>query len=989
MRFGVGDDPQIVRWLGVLWGKSKERAGGVMNLLMSHLLDTAAVGEVLWDHYLAPATRELLDEVAGGPGRGRALFAWLCGIHDCGKATPAHQRLWPEGAQAVNKAGLTWHEPTAARNRWRHDLAGGCLLEEALEQAGWHAGHVAWVWPLVAGHHGLIPAEGELPEPSRAKGQLRGNSDWRRVQAAVIEFFTRELGFADLNAVQPVLVPSRATQLHLSGLVVMADWIASDERHFKGIDDLARVSIEGARERAERAWADLGLRRGWGARAEPGPEAFEERFGQSPRPSQSLVIEVARTMAEPGLVVVEAPMGEGKTKAALAAAEILAARFGADGVFVGMPTQATSDPIFSQVRQWLGKVGPELPSQVALLHGKRKFNKEWRRLLESSPDEAEERFGGVDEFGMADEDDAYGLPSSPGSGQRERQVPAEWFLGAKRGLLCPFVVGTIDQLLMTATRTKHVMLRMAGLAGKVVVLDEVHAADVYMSRFLAEGLWWLGQARVPVVLLSATLPPRQRQQLVEAYLAGAASREEFALEAPIQTVGYPCVTTAWLDTNSQEPVVRTSDTSSWRADLQVEVEVLAESIPDARASREQRRQAQHAADVAVAELLRQRLGQGGCALVIRNTVARAQSLYELLRQPAWFGEDVDLLHARLISQERADRTERCLTMLGAARDDTDEESVQRPQRFVLVATQLAEQSFDVDADLLVTDLTTIDLLLQRIGRLHRHDNVIRPAGVDRPRVVITGFDPGAGKAPNILPASEVIYGRYLLMRSAAQVLQAATVSTEDSAKTGNSWAIPSQVPDLVACVYEPARQVVPEAWRDVEQAAWEEWEQRQRDRASKADAFLLTRLGEHESRTLAGLHSSGPSSAGTERDMEAVVRDGEPSVEVILVRRDGDRYRTLASRPLTQNGDVAPDLLDEVLGATVRLPSKFTAVAPSQLRPLAGWYGHPWLRHSLALVLDQAGRAEVDGQPFCLPNGTTLRYDKKLGLVEEPTTAGR
>ncbi|MCP2261238.1 CRISPR-associated helicase, Cas3 family [Streptoalloteichus tenebrarius] len=983
-----GDDPQIVRWLGVLWGKSREKAGGVTNLLMSHLLDTASVGEVIWDHYLAPATRDLLDEVAGGTGRGRLLFAWLCGIHDCGKATPAHQRLWLEGAQAVNRAGLSWNEPMVARFRWRHDRAGGFLLRRALREAGWHADQVAWVWPLVAGHHGLFPSEGQLQEPRQARGELAGHSDWRRAQAAVIEVFTRELGFADLTSVQPVLAPSRATQLHLSGLVVMADWIASDEGHFKGVDDLARVSIEASRERARRAWAELGLRGGWGSRPEPGPEAFEERFAQSPRPSQRLVIEAARTMAEPGIMVVEAPMGEGKTKAALLASESLAARFGADGVFVGMPTQATSDPIFTQVRQWLGCIDPELSAQVALLHGKRMFNKEWRRLLEPSPDGTQERFGGVDEFGMADEDDAYGLSSSD-SRRRERQTPAEWFLGAKRGLLCPFVVGTIDQLLMAATRTKHVMLRMAGLAGKVVVLDEVHAADVYMSRFLVEGLRWLGQARVPVVLLSATLPPQQRQRLIEAYLAGAASREEFALDAPIRAAGYPCVTTAWFDTNRQTPVVTTNETSSWRPDLQVEVEVLAEPIPDRRASREKRRQAQHAADVAVAELLRERLSQGGCALVIRNTVARAQSIYELLRQPAWFGKDVTLLHARLAAQERADRTERCLKLLGARHDNEGEENVQRPRRFVLVATQLAEQSFDVDADLLVTDLTTIDLLLQRIGRLHRHEKVVRPAGVDRPRVVVTGFDPGVGEAPDILGASQMIYGRYLMMRSAAAVLQVAELTTDDDAKPGNIWAVPSQVPELVARVYEPTCEMVPAEWREAERVAREEWEQRQRARAEQADMYLLTRLGEHEERTLAGLHFAGPSSVGTERAMEAVVRDGEPSVEVILVVRDGERYRTLAGRPLTHNGDVAPDLLDEVLGATVRLPSKFTDLALEQLRPLAGWYGHPWLRHSLALVLDQAGRAEVDGRPFCLPNGTTLRYDKELGLVEEASTAGR
>src|SRR5699024_3847172 len=136
------------------------------------------------------------------------------------------------------------------------------------------------------------------------------------------------------------------------------------------------------------------------------------------------VINAAREMAAPGLMVVEAPMGEGKTKAALAAAEVLAARFGADGVFVGMPTQATSDPMFSQLRQWVHAIDPDLASQVALLHGKRRFNKEWQSLLDAAGDQPDDLYGDIDE------DDPYGLTSAAGEiNQAERHAPAEWFLG--------------------------------------------------------------------------------------------------------------------------------------------------------------------------------------------------------------------------------------------------------------------------------------------------------------------------------------------------------------------------------------------------------------------------------------------------------------------------------------------------------------------------------------------------------------------------------
>ena len=152
-----------------------------------------------------------------------------------------------------------------------------------------------------------------------------------------------------------------------------------------------------------------------GQLAEPGPQDFARRFGgQEPRDSQRMVMEAARRMPEPGLLVVEAPMGEGKTKAALMAAEILAARFGADGVFVGMPTQATSDPMFGQVRAWVGAIDGELADRVALLHGKRMFNKEWQTLVNgTSENGVEGRFEGVDEYGECWDDERAAICTGP------------------------------------------------------------------------------------------------------------------------------------------------------------------------------------------------------------------------------------------------------------------------------------------------------------------------------------------------------------------------------------------------------------------------------------------------------------------------------------------------------------------------------------------------------------------------------------------------
>lgn len=940
----VGDESTVIRQLGALWGKSRKKAGGTTNLLISHLTDTAAVAEQIWDHYLARSVKEQLEVISGG--RGRLFFSWVCGVHDCGKATPAFQCVDEEGAAAVRRAGLGWDEARVRRYRWRHDKAGGLILRRVLGEAGWDARQVGWVWPLVAGHHGVFPSVGVFAGRTTALGEPQGRGPgWGRAQRAVVEAFTRVLGYEDLAAVEPKAVPTRAVQLQLSGLVVMADWIASDERYFRGIDDLAGVGLDTARRRAVDAWEKLGLRGGWGVLDVPGADVFRRRFGQEARPSQELVVEVARGMPGPGLVIVEAPMGEGKTKAALAAAEVVAARFGAGGVYVGMPTQATCDPMFSQVRRWLATMSEDLAEQVTLLHGKRRFNKEWRELLGEVDADPDARFDSVaeDEFGMA-------VWSFCEDEEPERKGPAVWFLGRGRGLLSPFVVGTIDQMLYAATRTKHVMLRATGLMGKVVVLDEVHAADVYMSQFLKEGLRWLGQAGVPVILLSATLPPGQRRELVSAYLAGAASQEEFDVRGLPEPAGYPNVTAACL--SGGDAVYEVRDAERWRDDLSVTVTVVPE-----RAGRDEQGPA---ADDPVVDAIAARVEHGGCVLVIRNTVPRAQATYTALR--ARFGDDVRLLHGRMTAEHRADRTGECLELLGPPA----KAGSGRPARLILVATQLAEQSFDVDADLLVTDLTTIDLLLQRIGRMHRHAGVRRPEPLRAPEVIVTGFAPADGRAPWILPASEAIYGRYLLLRTAALV----------GAAAGGGWSVPGDVPRLVRQVYEADVRVVPQEWAEAERDAYEKWQVEQQDRAFDAERYLLTRRGEHTKPTLEGLHYGAAHGSVEDEKLQAVVRDGDPSMEVVLVRHDGRGYRTLHGRWLGMNGEaLSDDLLEEVLGGTVRLPASMTETVTQELAPLDGWRAHPWLKHSRALPLDERGAGKVGEYE--------LRYDEQLGVIVE------
>lgn len=952
-------DVEHVARVGTLWGKSD--AGGSVNLLVQHLVDTVAVAELMWDRFLALTLKHRVD--AASDGRGRALWMWLCGVHDVGKATPAFQQQAEDLAPAVRASGLVWGDlPPRSNQLWRHERASARIVKLAVLKEGWSDSSAAWVWPLQAGHHGKFCGSGELKPRER---ELHGRAAvWEPTQRAVLDLVTVACGFTDLSAVEPREAPPRAVQLALAGLIIMADWIASDESHFTGIDDLQRVSLDGARKRADRSWDALGLRSGWGALPSPGDDVVRRRFGFPARPAQQIVIDAALGLPAPGLLLVEAPMGEGKTEAALGAAEILASRFHADGIFLGMPTQATSDPMFERVCRWVAQVAPGI--QVALLHGKRRFNRSWQDLDRRRPRRdarAEEDPYGVEDglpsliagVDAGDLDDGHGV-----------EAATEWLQGRKRGLLTPIAVGTIDQLLFAATRTKHVSLRYAGLAGKVVVLDEVHAADLYMSQFLHEALFWLGQGGVPVVLLSATLPPEQRRSLMTWYLRGASGdvHLEIAEAAP---AGYPRVTTAWGD-RAGAPRHELTTAPTWRASRDVAIDVLDEPVDDAVTG--------------VTDFVIEAVARGGCVLVLRNTVRRAQDTYRALRQllPA---EQVVLLHGRLSAGGRAEVTDRLLAALGPP--GARAAGSGRPSTLVVVATQVAEQSFDVDVDLLVTDLAPVDLLLQRAGRLHRHDRAAdeRPPALSRPRMVVTGFErrPGPPRIPDDLlhvygagrhregRSGAPYRGALSLLRTAALVERVA----------GSAWSIPSEVPALVSAVYGDS-DIVPTSWETTEATERDHADELRELRVDRARPFVLVAGGERSKGTLEGVHRRGAAGSAGEEELTAAVRDGEPSAEVLLVRREDGRYRSLDRRTdLGVNGEGIHDEATRgtIFAGSVRLPAqaRLTNEAQQLGCPVPEWRTHPWTRHADVLVLDADGRAELAGKQ--------VRYDDELGLLIE------
>ncbi|KOV72256.1 CRISPR-associated protein Cas3 [Streptomyces sp. AS58] len=846
-----------------VWAKSDQdvaRGGGGWLPLWRHLADCGAVAGLLWDCWLPEVVRRRIGEVLPVQGDGRLLAVWLAGVHDIGKATPAFACQVDPLAERMRGAGLEMPSRAGMLDRVKapHGLAGQVLLRDWLVEChGWSRAVTGQLAVVVGGHHGVPPEAGQVVDLDAHPELLRwpgpGEVLWARVQRELLDACADHFGVRErLGEWGRVRLP-QTVQVLLSAVVIVSDWIASNRDLFPYFPE-DRPRSDG--ERIEAAWRGLDLPGAWRP-AVPRQDVrslFGARFelpgGAGPRPVQEAVVRVAAGMAVPGLIVVEAPMGEGKTEAALAAAEVLAARSGAGGVFFALPTMATSNAMFPRVVRWLDRLavveGGERWS-VRLAHSKASLNKGYAQLLKSSWRDiaAVDVDGGGGDF----------RPAEDRVAARAELVAHQWLRGRKRHLLSSFVVGTVDQLLMAGLRTRHLALRHLAVAGKVVVIDEAHAYDAYMNTYLERVLGWLGAYGVPVVVVSATLPADRRRRLAEAY-AGA-ERDDPGFAGLREAEGYPLVTS--VAPGGVPDVVEPGRSSR---SGQVRVERLGDGL-DVLAGR-----------------LRSELADGGCALVVRNTVTRVHATAQHLRgELGADGIEVSVAHARFLDLDRAAKDAELLRLFGPPGRLGGGEADPRPVRHVVVASQVAEQSLDVDFDLLVTDLAPVDLVLQRMGRLHRHQRR-RPGRLGGARCLVTGVVDWQAQVPEPVRGSVTVYGRHALLRSAAVLWP--------FLEKGEPVRLPDEISPLVQGAYGGGV-IGPDAWQEAMEAARLQHETGQKKKEREADTFRVAGVGK-DGKSLAGWlrHDVGVQDAEDTRMGRAQVRDSGESLEVLVVQRHPD-----------------------------------------------------------------------------------------------------
>ncbi|NEX23032.1 CRISPR-associated helicase Cas3' [Thiorhodococcus mannitoliphagus] len=869
-----------------IWAKSGT-AGG--HGLLTHMLDVAAVAEVILrrepSQTRAWAARSLGLPVA-------AASQWLAaivGLHDFGKAIPGFQCKWPEGKARDEQAGLGFKP--ASLGVHRHDLASAALLRRQLAAT---FPNTSWTWILslaLGAHHGYMPRSRDVQE-TRPRNE---GPEWAKARAEILDAYLTTLSPWTGPLAEDLPLPAVAW---FAGLTSIADWVGSNLDWFplgERADSLGE-HYEKAKALAETALDDIG----WPAyRTLLNAAADTDRLigrilGQpnrpvNARPLQQTADRLLERAKGPVLMIVEAPMGEGKTELALLAHLRLQALNGHRGLYLALPTQATGNAMFDRALSFLQGFDPSMRLDIQLIHGAAMLDERIHRLR------------GID------------------ASHAESIASSAWLSQRKRPLISAYGVGTVDQALFATLNVKHHFVRLWGLTNRVVVLDEIHAYDTYTSGLIEALLRWLKGLGCSVILMSATLPAPRRASLLDAW--GASDRPE---------IPYPRVLMAQEGETLAEHVECRQLSPIQVSGLSEDLEVLADQALSC-------------------------LEAGGCGLVIVNTVQRAQDLYRLLREPARARGELLLFHARFPADERAAREQAVLKRFGPP-------PASRPRRCLLIATQVVEQSLDLDFDFMFSDLAPVDLLLQRAGRLHRHERE-RPAAHAKPHLRIAGR---LSERPPELndTAWGFVYDPYVLYCTWSVLIREP------------EWRLPEDIDRLVQAVYsgDPFEEEMrPDFMATLDQALGDHYAETQNQRLQAQHAAIDA---EAEPQNAYDHHPRGQE----ERDGDGiplVTRLGDDSVPTLPVRVTGAGWHLTPDTPAFDPHTVPDDdLARRIFARQVRLSRKGVVQDLFDLPLPRGFEEHPLLRHLRPMPL-------TDGVTDL--GGVHVSLDTELGIVYEKT----
>ncbi|WP_295542259.1 CRISPR-associated helicase Cas3' [uncultured Thiohalocapsa sp.] len=792
------------------WGKAGST--GEFHLLAYHALDVAACGKIFVERH--ERLRQLLAVRLGLNETMLGLWlVFMLALHDLGKFSYRFQCLRAEFP------GLPSTLPQARQYHPRHDTLGAAIWFELLERivVDRFVAESTRSRPLkralgywlqaVTGHHGQPPK----PRGIRTTG-LFTSADQQAAGAFCIDageliLESRPLAVEDPKAFSKA---TRLTSWWLAGVAVLCDWLGSNRELFPFVTREMPLDAY---------WQDHALPAAACAIERSGvlPTAGAQRsqlelfhYLNQPTPLQRLTTEIELHQA-PQLLILEDVTGSGKTEAGITAAHRILASGGADGIYFGLPTMATSNAMHGRI------AGQGLSARmfvdepvVVLTHSAARLMRETNHRAEILPP------AGAEADYTAAESSAANLRASWINDHR------------KKALLADLGVGTIDQALLAVLPTRHQSLRLLGLARKVLIVDEVHAYDAYMQQLLAALLRFQAYIGGHAILLSATLPTKMRQGLVDAFREGLGTAS-----TQLASADYPLVT---------------------RVDAQHADELPVDTRPEVR--RTVHVEFLHDVD-AVIDLLVHAHRAGRCACWVRNSVDDAIDAWRQLQAAGVPLERLDLFHARFALGDRLEKEGQVLANFGP-----DSIADQRCGR-ILVATQVVEQSLDLDFDAMVTDLAPMDLVIQRAGRLQRHSRGWRPA----PHLHVLSPSPSESAQRNwltaLLPRTTKVYEDLACLWRTAYLLH-----------QHGCIRMPEAVRDLIESVYGADAVQAPS---DVEVAS----------APAQGEALNAVTMGKYNALRL-DLGYADPESDYWD-DIKAPTRLGHESLRLRLARWDGSR----------------------------------------------------------------------------------------------------
>ncbi len=664
-----------------LWGKTREDNSAYP--LICHMLDSSAVADEWLNN--DPLLLNIFIENSGLEASKNDfinLLLWITAMHDVGKATVCFQNKVPALAKNAdifdeNRQKLPFNHgqygaylfslyETNGQNE-NADNFKSILTEfekdktkktiiDLLKSSSWHHGNI---------FNSSEINDGFQNESSRSCAFQKIEALRDNLIGKLVDFFKiKELKITSIKKYHPSILKCFA------GFISVCDWVASGDEIFDGkYFEVIETHYENASQKAKEAFKKLGI---INIPTNNDKKEFAKFFDFTPRGIQTEIENIIDKNENLDLLIIEAPTGEGKTEAALYSHYRLENK----GLYFALPSQATANQMFKRIESFYERQINQKPP-IILAHGMAWLNKDYQKSKNQKKE----------------------LETNSGFNSLN-----EWFYTRKKTLLAPVGIGTVDQAMLSVLKTKHYFVKLFALAGKTLIIDEVHAYDFFMMPIIRRLLEWCRFLKIKVILLSATLPQIMKKELLNGYLGNKNDDENMMSKNE-----YPLITVISENNIFQYPV------QSTRKKEKIKIKLL-----------------KYSGEIkTIVNTFKDKIIGGGNILWICNTVKRSQDVYECLKETFKDEFDIILFHSRFTYKDRSWIENEVTKFYGK-----EEGKNIRPLKSIVVSTQVVEQSLDVDFDYMISDVAPIDLLLQRFGRMHRHERDFRPDGFKTPECLI-------------------------------------------------------------------------------------------------------------------------------------------------------------------------------------------------------------------------------------------------------------